>query len=266
MNDLINNVLDRYQSFKKGDRSATAEINPAFQKKGSKSSSSRASAKAAPAPNLIDFDEPAPAPSSNSNGGASSGNPMDDNFGLEGLCLGPSTAAPSSAGKANTTSSNGGGLLDGLDFGASSSSSSTPSVQASQSNFYQQYQPTLPSGALQQPSISWGNLSAPQGQANRTPSSLAPSMFGQGTSSSSASRTPSSISSAVTQQQQQQQQSSLRPSTPGAITLGMMGTIPPTSPMGQSSYAPQQTQQQQRSQNTSQPVKLKDPFDDLLNM
>jgi hypothetical protein len=48
--------------------------------------------------------------------------------------------------------------------------------------------------------------------------------------------------------------------------LGMMGTIPPTSPMGQSSYAPQQTQQQQRSQNTSQPVKLKDPFDDLLNM
>jgi hypothetical protein len=29
MNDLINNVLVRYNSFRKGDRSATAEIDPA---------------------------------------------------------------------------------------------------------------------------------------------------------------------------------------------------------------------------------------------
>lgn len=29
MNDLINNVLERYEKFKKGDRTAIAEINPA---------------------------------------------------------------------------------------------------------------------------------------------------------------------------------------------------------------------------------------------
>lgn len=29
MNDLINNVVNRYDSFKAGDRSATAEIDPA---------------------------------------------------------------------------------------------------------------------------------------------------------------------------------------------------------------------------------------------
>jgi hypothetical protein len=29
MNDLINNVLQRYESFKKGDRSATIEIDSA---------------------------------------------------------------------------------------------------------------------------------------------------------------------------------------------------------------------------------------------
>lgn len=29
MNDLINNVLDRYEEYKKGNRNASAEIDPA---------------------------------------------------------------------------------------------------------------------------------------------------------------------------------------------------------------------------------------------
>lgn len=259
MNDLINNVLERYKSFKKGDRSASAEINPAYAASGTKSSKN---SKAAAAPNLIDFDEPE-ASISNGNGKQQAGNPMDDNFGLEGLHLGGSTAAPN-------TASSGSALLDGLMFGNQPSSG-----QQSQTNFYQQYQPTLPSGASQQPSISWANLSAqPAPTASRPSSTLAPSASQQqGTYSPMASPLPPSSparSGALTPQSAQ------RPTTPGAINLGMMGSLPPTTPSGHqrqgsrssaNSGTPSLYQQQSNIQGASnaQSNKPKDPFDDLLS-
>lgn len=243
MNDLINNVLDRYKSFKKGDRSVNAEINPAFAKNGAKSKSTT---KAAAAPNLIDFDEPTQE-SSNGNGGASS-NIMDDAFGLGGLTLGAS-AAPSGPVQSGNAS-NGVGLLNGLDFGSSPAGSQQPSA------FYQQYQTTSPNGAVQQPTVSWGNLNAPMGARSSSP--MNPGMFSQNTTP----QTPSSPQSSGNRASLSANQMSLRPSTPGAINLGMMGAVPPPSPLGQAQNRPAP---QQQSTSSSQPAKLKDPFDDLLN-
>lgn len=260
MNDLINNVLDRYKSFKKGDRSASAEINPAFVKNGS--SKSKSATKAAPAPNLIDFDEPAPATSSNG-GAPNSSNPMDDEFGLGGLTLGGMSSAPS-ANNSVGASANGGGLLDGLDFGLSPAPQQQQQLQQQQqpqSAFYQQYQTT------QQPTVSWGNLSAQPGA--RSPSPMNTNTYGQNNTmmpQSSASLSANKMTSPTSTGH-----NSLRPTTPGAINLGMMGAVPPPSPLGQgqnrqatpsSSYQPPHQQQQQ---SISQTPRLKDPFDDLLN-
>lgn len=249
MNDLINNVLDRYKSFKKGDRSANAEINPAFAKNGTKG---KTASKAAAAPNLIDFDEPAEE-TSNGNGGASS-NPMDDAFGLGGLTIGGSSSSTVPVHSGNT--SNGAGLLDGLDFGSSSA------APQQQSTFYQQYQSTSSSGAVQQPTVSWGNLSSQPGQRSSSPMNT--NTFAQN-HSLARTQSPSSPLSPGNRTSLATNQTSLRPSTPGAINLGMMGAVPPSSPLGQpqNQQAPQQQQQQQ--QNSGQPAKLKDPFDDLLN-
>ncbi|CAE6418919.1 hypothetical protein ACGC1H_006157 [Rhizoctonia solani] len=78
INDMINNVLERYDRFQKGDYSATAEPTPST------------SNTTAPKDNLIDFfgdDDTAAAPV-----GAQSG-PVND---LDGL-FGPSTAAPTAS-------------------------------------------------------------------------------------------------------------------------------------------------------------------------
>ncbi|CAE6394447.1 unnamed protein product [Rhizoctonia solani] len=80
INDMINNVLERYDRFQKGDYSATAEPTP----------STSTSNTAAPKDNLIDFfgdDDAAAAPV-----GAQPG-PVND---LDGL-FGPSTAAPTTS-------------------------------------------------------------------------------------------------------------------------------------------------------------------------
>ncbi|KAK9895112.1 VHS-domain-containing protein [Cystobasidium minutum MCA 4210] len=256
MNDLINNVLDRYKSFKKGDRTATAEINPAFAKNGSKSS--KAAPKAAAAPNLIDFDEPAPASSTASNGGTTSGNPMDDDFGLGGLTIGGGSSSSVAAPTGSVSGSNGGGLLDGLDFGGSSSSPAPAPQQ--QSAFYQQYQPS------QQPTVSWGNLTAQPGAA-RSASPMNPSMnMYSGQSNRTMAPSANKVASPTVAQQSQ-----LRPSTPGAINLGMMGAVPPPSPLAQGQFRQLNTmspshQQQPQQQSNNQAPKMKDPFDDLLNL
>ncbi|KAG0144886.1 hypothetical protein CROQUDRAFT_46614 [Cronartium quercuum f. sp. fusiforme G11] len=57
INDLTNNVLNRYTSFKAGDFSATAEINPAFAGKDTATAKSQAKEVS-----LIDFDEPEQTP------------------------------------------------------------------------------------------------------------------------------------------------------------------------------------------------------------
>ena len=223
----------------------TANIfNRSFQKKGSKSSSrSAGKAAAAPAPNLIDFDFDAPATSGSSNGQNAS-NPMDD---FAGLTLGGPTSTAQPSGSGND-------LLAGLNF---SSTSSMPTQQP----FYQQYQTPLPSNlsANQQQSMSWGNLNT------SSPSSAS----GQASPAFQANRAGSMMSPPPSQ--------GGRSSTPGAITLGMMGSMPgtPTSAapsmsgsanggFGQFSQTPAQANYQPQRRQPPPAAKPTDPFEDLL--
>ncbi|GAA5870301.1 hypothetical protein JCM8547_006597 [Rhodosporidiobolus lusitaniae] len=101
INDLINNVIKRYEAFKAGDRSATAEIDPALN--GSSAAGSKARQQAAQV-SLIDFDDddafnaptsPAP-PHAGSSAPLAAGpsNPLDD---LASLSLGGGSTAPGPA-------------------------------------------------------------------------------------------------------------------------------------------------------------------------
>ncbi|BGP19650.1 hypothetical protein JCM10213_000107 [Rhodosporidiobolus nylandii] len=123
INDLINNVINRYEAFKAGDRSATAEIDPALS--SSTAAGSKAKQQAAQV-SLIDFDDDdafnAPTPSSTAPASAppAASNPLDD---LASLSLGPSPAAPS------TSSSS--GLFD-LNAAFASPSPSTSAGQQQQ--------------------------------------------------------------------------------------------------------------------------------------
>ncbi|GAA5868594.1 hypothetical protein JCM3774_005440 [Rhodotorula dairenensis] len=113
INDLINNVIKRYDAFKAGDRSATAEIDPALSSGGA-GSKARAQAQQV---SLIDFDDDdafsAPTPptastpsgaTATTTGNAAPSNPLDD---LASLSLGD----PSSNYNNTTTSGGGGGSL-----------------------------------------------------------------------------------------------------------------------------------------------------------
>lgn len=110
MNDLINNVVKRYESFKAGDRSATAEIDPTLvfpapvpletpfanlSRRGysfqTKESTSKAK-KAAEQVSLIDFDFDEVAPIAAPASAAS--NPMDDLTALSSLDLGGGSSHP----------------------------------------------------------------------------------------------------------------------------------------------------------------------------
>ncbi|GAA5855408.1 hypothetical protein JCM9279_006473 [Rhodotorula babjevae] len=98
INDLINQVLKRYDAFKAGDRTATADIDPALAS-GQPGAKARSQAKQV---SLIDFDDddafsaPAPGTPGLAVGGTASAaatNPLDD---LASLSLGGAPAAASS--------------------------------------------------------------------------------------------------------------------------------------------------------------------------
>lgn len=176
---------------------------------------------------------------------------MDD---FAGLSLGgPSTNAP---GPVQQTSGN--DLLAGLNFSSTSTTPFSLPTPQQQQPFYQQYQTPLPANlsAGQQQSMSWGNMNSAASPSSS--GSLAPTRQGQG-----ATMSPPLM-----------QGQGNRSSTPGAITLGMMGSVPgtPTSAnggFGQFAQAPmqaQQSQSQQRQQPPQQAAKPKDPFDDLLSL
>ncbi|GAA5962156.1 hypothetical protein JCM8115_006610 [Rhodotorula mucilaginosa] len=113
INDLINNVIKRYDAFKAGDRSATAEIDPALSSGGA-GSKARAQAQQV---SLIDFDDDdafaAPTPpavstpsamtTANNNAGPS--NPLDD---LASLSLGGGGVG-GGLGSGQSQQTNGGG-------------------------------------------------------------------------------------------------------------------------------------------------------------
>ncbi|GAA99843.1 uncharacterized protein L969DRAFT_100826 [Mixia osmundae IAM 14324] len=153
MNDLLNNVLTRYEAFKKGDRTATAEIDPAFasaaaQTQARKSLSNgrpaaNGKAKAAPL-NLIDFDD------------FVSAEPEDAASGLAGLSLtGDPAPAPTDAS----------GLPLDLFSSNGTASSATPYARAQQQQQQQKSNADIMSFfASSQPNASaaWGStVSAP---------------------------------------------------------------------------------------------------------
>ncbi|GAA5900958.1 uncharacterized protein JCM6883_004709 [Sporobolomyces salmoneus] len=129
INDLINNVTKRYESFKAGDRSATADIDPALA--GGPSSKAKAQAQQV---SLIDFDDDsafaAPSPNNASTpttSNATKSNPMDDLAGLGSLSLGPSSN-PFPPSSTPTTSAQSGSLFDLNDaFTSPSPATNTPS-------------------------------------------------------------------------------------------------------------------------------------------
>lgn len=227
MNDLINNVLNRYEAHKKGDRSVSAEINPAFVGKTGKSSSSR---KAAAAPNLIDFDEAPPeaTTTSSSNGGA---------FGLEGLSLGGNSSNGASNGNAMD-------LFQSLDFTTASTPGSQP-AQQTPAPFYQQYQSQVPVAQAQQ-AVAWANMGQgasrqPANGSQGLPSSPAP----PNTSGMITLGMPSGMSN---------------PSTPRtAMSPPTTATQKPADPYDFGNFA------QAMSSQPAKPSTKKDPFADLLS-
>ncbi|KAL7009585.1 ARF-binding protein [Cystobasidiomycetes sp. EMM_F5] len=232
MNDLINNVLERYESFKKGDRSASAEINPAFAKKSSGSSRSGSSrSKKSAAPNLIDFDEPVPA--------APSTTGLEGAISLDGLSLG-TTSTP------QTSNGNNLDLFSGLDF---TSSTPQPNATGTTQPFYSQYQSQVPTGQAQQ-AVSWANMGAvtPTHQANGAMATTIPN---------SPNRGPHSAA---------------RVGTSGAISLGMASTPKTPSsfpsspaPQPQQSSDPYSLGNFGQSQSQKPIAKARDPFEDLLS-
>ncbi|KDE04802.1 hypothetical protein MVLG_04766 [Microbotryum lychnidis-dioicae p1A1 Lamole] len=131
MNDLINNILKRYEAFKAGDRTAVAEIDPALGPSGGKPSKKVETS-------LIDFDFDEPRAGA-SNSSPASSNPMDDLSALSGLFLGvgadSSSAFASGPTSAQPFGSQQGGQqpkVDPMSFfnSPSSSSSNTNSPRA----------------------------------------------------------------------------------------------------------------------------------------
>ncbi|KAI5478651.1 VHS domain containing protein [Pseudohyphozyma bogoriensis] len=86
MNDLINNVVKRYEAFKKGDRTTVAEIDASFS---SADSQSKAKAQAKQV-SLIDFDFDEVAPVAGATPSAGASTEIDDLTALSSLSLGPS--------------------------------------------------------------------------------------------------------------------------------------------------------------------------------
>ncbi|KAM0786809.1 hypothetical protein ACM66B_002241 [Microbotryomycetes sp. NB124-2] len=152
MNDLINNVVRRYESFKAGDRTATAEIDPALQ--AGKPTKTRKNEPVS----LIDFDDE---PSATTTGAVARSNPMDDLASLGGLSLdAPTSSSGPSPGKPqrvdpmaffNTAPATNGSSQPASAFGGTGSFFSNPAYNpASSSGTSSPLSPSAgPMGAIQ---------------------------------------------------------------------------------------------------------------------
>ncbi|SCV69472.1 BQ2448_2492 [Microbotryum intermedium] len=134
MNDLINNILKRYEAFKAGDRTAVAEIDPTLGSSGGKPSKKVETS-------LIDFDFDEPrAGGSSSNPSSAPSNPMDDLSALSGLSLGVGAESSSAFASGPSSAQPYGSQaqqqpkVDPMSFFNSSSSSTNTSPRTSIAN------------------------------------------------------------------------------------------------------------------------------------
>ncbi|GAA5865922.1 hypothetical protein JCM1840_006302 [Sporobolomyces johnsonii] len=234
INDLINNVIKRYEAFKAGDRSATAEINPALS--GAATSKAKAQAQQV---SLIDFDDDAafasPSPTSGTpiaSAPPTTSNPMDDLAALGSLSLGSSN--PSAASSSSTAAS----LFD-LNSAFASPSPAAPAP----SNGASAPRPQQTSGSFfTNPAYSSSSFSSPHG---------APSSSASSPSIPWSSAPPSRSNSSTPQQ------------GAGAIQLGM-GTGTGRASAGMSPPLPQLPTGAPQPPPKQQPPPQKDAFADLL--
>ncbi|GAA5962499.1 hypothetical protein JCM21900_002505 [Sporobolomyces salmonicolor] len=186
INDLINNVIKRYESFKAGDRSATAEINPALS--GAATSKAKAQAQQV---SLIDFDDDAafasPSPASGTptaSAPLTTSNPMDDLATLGSLSLG-SPSNPSATSSSTTAAS----LFDLNSAFASPSSAplngaSAPRPQQTSGSFF-----TNPaysshgasSSSASSPSVPWSSAPPPRSNSSTPQQGAGAIQLGMGT-------------------------------------------------------------------------------------
>ncbi|GAA5851186.1 hypothetical protein JCM5353_007497 [Sporobolomyces roseus] len=183
INDLINNVTKRYESFKGGDRSATADIDPALA--GGPSSKAKAQAQQV---SLIDFDDDAAfaAPSSTNTSTpttskATMSNPMDDLAGLGSLSLGPSSN-PFPPSSTSAASAQAGSLFDLNDAFTSPAPAATNGNGTSGSR-PPQPPPTNSSGSFFT-NPAYSNSSSASIPWNSRPSSTQPPLMGGGSGAS----------------------------------------------------------------------------------
>ncbi|GAA5980173.1 hypothetical protein JCM11641_006938 [Rhodosporidiobolus odoratus] len=159
INDLINQVLARYEAFKGGNREATAEIDPALS--SGTAAGSKAKQQAAQV-SLIDFDDDDAfnAPAASSAPQAQPTNALDD---LASLSLG-SAPAPTTA--AQSSNGGGGGLFDLNAAFGNPTHAPVPVPASSTSGPF--FSTPSPSAALSSSSSAFSSSSAPQ-SASRPP-------------------------------------------------------------------------------------------------
>lgn len=235
INDLTNNVLERYIAFKAGDFSATAEINPAFAGKDTAAAKDRAKEVS-----LIDFDDQEEVTTLPSN-------PTGSNIQqLDGLL---NSISISSAEPSTETKTLGGGLPGNLFFDPTplqeiSRSTKQPGPSTGH-NFFSPQNAQAPS--------SWGTGLGSSMNQNISPDVTGAISLG-GTSSSSKFPQPGSTS--AVRATPNHSLPSLTPSNPSSVQSRPMSTAP----SNMSSTNPNNT-----TTATSKPP-VNDPFADLVGL
>ncbi|GAA5843291.1 hypothetical protein JCM3766R1_003653 [Sporobolomyces carnicolor] len=196
INDLINNVTNRYEAFKAGDRSATADIDPALA--GGPSSKAKAQAQQV---SLIDFDDDsafaAPSPNAASTPtttNAAKSNPMDDLAGLGSLSLGPSSPpVPSSTSAA---SAHAGSLFDLNDAFASPANANGSKPNLSSGSFFTNPAYSTTPSSSTSASIPWNTR--PVSSQSPQPAAMQGSIHLGGAGTVGGRSTPNYSSSSIT--------------------------------------------------------------------
>lgn len=188
VNDLINQVVERYKQFTKGNYAAQAHIDPSIDP-------SKGGADAVPTAkisDLISFDDDAPQPAASASGAAASSNIMDD-FASLTFDDAPASQPAASGSTAPTAATALGGLP--ADLFSNDSGSSTPRSATGSSN---------PANGLG----NWGALQLP---TTATSTSTSPRIPQSAPKAGSSLADLATLTPSAPQHQQQQQQAQPKP-------------------------------------------------------